>query len=82
MRQFVTGLDCDEIARLRNQSSRPEVEAFFAWAEVEQDAVRDQRGWFRTAFGHAFRQKEALVRFLDDGRLNIDNTASERELRQ
>jgi transposase len=72
----------DEIARLRNQWSRPELDAFFAWAEIEHDAVRGQRGWLRTAFGYALRQKEALMRFLDDGRLNIDNTASERELRQ
>ena len=72
----------DEIARLRNQWSRPELEAFFAWAAVEHDAVRGQRGWLRTAFGYALRQKKALMRFLDDGRLNIDNTASERELRQ
>ena len=72
----------DEIARLRNHWSRPELEAFFAWAVVEYEAVRGQRGWLRTAFGYAIRQKEALMRFLDDGRLNIDNTASERELRQ
>jgi len=72
----------DEIARLRNHWSRPELDAFFAWAVVEHEAVRGQRGWLRTAFGYVLRQKEALMRFLDDGRLNIDNTASERELRQ
>ncbi len=72
----------DEIARLRQQHSRPELEAFFAWAKIEHDKVRGQRGWLRRAFGYALRQKEALMRFLDDGRLNIDNTASERELRQ
>lgn len=72
----------DEIARLREQHSRPELEAFFAWAKIEHEKVRGQRGWLRRAFGYAIRQKEALMRFLDDGRLNIDNTASERELRQ
>jgi transposase len=72
----------DERARLRSQISRPELEAFFSWATVEHEKVRGQRGWLRRAFGYAIRQKEALMRFLDDGRLNIDNTASERELRQ
>lgn len=72
----------DERARLRNQISRPELEDFFSWATVEHEKVRGQRGWLRRAFGYAFRQKDALMRFLDDGRLNIDNTASERELRQ
>lgn len=72
----------DEVARLRNHYSRPELEAFFAWAVIEHDKVRGQRGWLRRAFGYAIRQREALMRFLDDGRLNIDNNASERELRQ
>ena len=72
----------DERARLRNQISRPELEDFFSWATVEHDKVRGQRGWLRRAFGYAIRQKDALMRFLDHGRLNIDNTASERELRQ
>ena len=72
----------NERARLRSQISRPELEAFFSWATVEHEKVRGQRGWLRRAFGYATRQREALMRFLDDGRLNIDNTASERELRQ
>jgi transposase len=72
----------DEITRLRQQHSRPELAAFFAWAEIEHEQVRNQRGWLRSAFGYAIRQKAALMRFLDDGRLNIDNNASERELRQ
>ena len=72
----------NERAHLRTQISRPELEAFFSWATVEHEKVRGQRGWLLRAFGYATRQKEALMRFLDDGRLNIDNTASERELRQ
>jgi transposase len=72
----------DEITRLRNEFSRPQLEAFFAWAQVEHDRVRGQRGLLRTAFGYAIRQKEALMRFLEDGRLSLDNNASERELRQ
>lgn len=72
----------DEITRLRNQLSRPEIGAFFAWADAQHEQVRGQRGLLRTAFGYAVRQKEALMRFLDDGQLSIDNNASERELRQ
>jgi transposase len=72
----------DEITRLRHEFSRPQVEAFFAWAQSEYEQVRGQRGLLRTAFGYAVRQKDALTRFLDDGRLSLDNNASERELRQ
>jgi transposase len=44
--------------------------------------VRDQRGLLRSALGYAVRQKNALMRVLEDGRLVIDNNRSERALRQ
>jgi len=72
----------DEVMRLRNQYSRPELDAFFKWAEAQYERVRGQRGLLRRAFGYVVRQKDALMRFLDDGRLRPDNNASERELRQ
>jgi transposase len=72
----------DEITRLRQARSRPEVEAFFTWVDAQHELVRAERGLLRRAFGYAVRQKEALMRFLDDGRLKPDNNASERELRQ
>jgi transposase len=66
---------------LRHQHSAPEVDAFFAWAEQEYERVKDQRGLLRSAFGYVVRQRVALRRFLDDGRLKLDNNGSERELR-
>ncbi|APR82531.1 Mobile element protein [Minicystis rosea] len=67
---------------LREAHSRPLVDAFFAWAEAEYDKVSDRRGLLRSAFGYVVRQRDALRRFLDDGRLRLENNASERELRQ
>ena len=52
------------------------------WAEQQVALVKDQRGLLRSALGYAVRQKEALLRVLDDGRLRLDNNASERELRR
>jgi transposase len=72
----------DEIKRLRNIYSRPLVEAFFTWAEAEHEKVRAERGPLRSALGYATRQKDALMRFLEDGRLRLDNNHSERELRR
>ena len=72
----------ETIKRLRNQHLRPHLEAFFAWAAVEYEKVRDQRGLLRTALGYAVRQKDALMRVLEDGRLVIDNNRSERALRK
>jgi transposase len=72
----------ETIKRLRNQHLRPHMEAFFAWAELELEKVRDQRGLLRSALGYAVRQKDALLRVLDDGRLLLDNNRSERALRR
>jgi transposase len=71
-----------EIARLRNAHLRPHIEAFFAWTEQQYAIVRDQRGLLRSALGYVVRQKDALARVLEDGRLILENNRSERELRR
>lgn len=68
--------------QLRLQFTKPQLDDFFAWAAVQYDKVLGQRGLLRSAFGYAVRQREALCRFLDDGRLRLDNNGSERELRR
>jgi transposase len=65
----------------RQLVSRPPVEDFFAWAEPEFARVKGVRGLTASAFGYAVRQKGALSRFLDDGRLPLTNNHSERALR-
>lgn len=70
-----------EIHRLRAVHMRPQADAFFAWAALEHDKVRHQRGLLRSALGYAVRQKDALMRVFDDGRLLLDNNRSERALR-
>jgi transposase len=72
----------DEIKRLRNIHVRPLVEAFFAWVVAEYEKVRAVRGPLRGAFGYLIRHKDALMRFLDDGRLRLDNNHSEGQLRK
>jgi transposase len=67
---------------MRHQHSRLLVDAFFAWAEAEYEKVKGQRGLLRSAFGYSIRQKGALRSFLEDGRLRLENNASERELRR
>ena len=70
-----------EIKKLRDTHLRPHVEAFFAWADVEHERVRAERGLLQSALGYSVRQKHGLMRFLDDGRLKLDNNRSERALR-
>ena len=71
-----------EIKQLRELHLRAHTDAFFAWAELEYERVRDQRGLLRTALGYAVRQRGPLSEFYADGRLKLDNNASERELRR
>ena len=67
--------------RMRQAHLRPHVEDFFAWCRREL-AATPERGLLRTALNYAVRQDKALSRFLDDGRLVLDNNRSERALRK
>jgi hypothetical protein len=67
---------------MRDLHLRVHVDKFFEFAHAEYERVKDQRGLVRTAFGYAVRQRHALVRFLDDGRLPMTNNHSERQLRR
>lgn len=71
-----------EIARLRQAHMRPHFTAFFEWAEGQYQLVKEERGLLRSALGYAIRQKDALERVLENGRLVLDNNRSERELRR
>jgi transposase len=53
----------------RQLAARRLVDEFFVWAEEQFARVRQARGLLAAAFGYAVRQKDALCRFLDDGRL-------------
>lgn len=66
--------------RDRDLIVRPIVDAFFLWAKNEQAKIKE-RGLVASALGYALRQHDALRRFLDDGRLRLDNNAAERALR-
>lgn len=54
---------------------------FFAWARDVYKNVQHARGPLASAFGYVVRQEAPLSKFLEDGRLRIDNNASERALR-
>jgi transposase len=67
---------------MRQQFLAPELEAFFDFVRVEWEKVKHQRGLLRSALGYAKNHETALKRFLEDGRLKLDNNASERALRK
>ena len=70
------------IKELRDRHLRPHVVAFLDFATVEYEAIKHQRGAIRSALGYCVRQRPALLTFLDDGRLRLDNNLSENALRK
>ena len=67
---------------MRDQLLRPELDSFFDFARQEHAKVKHQRGLLRSALVYVTNHQEALYRFLEDGRLKLDNNASERALRK
>lgn len=54
---------------------------FFGWIDAAQ-SLATGRNLATKALGYAKNQKQELLRVLDDGRLPLDNTRSERSLRK
>ena len=67
--------------RAREVAVRPLVDAFFVWAERGL-AKKPPHGLVNTALGYAMRNKIALQRFLENGKLRLDNNHSERAARK
>lgn len=67
--------------RVRDKNSRPIVNRFFSWCDAHADHVLDGSP-IADGIRYARNQREGLSRFLDDGRLPLDNNISERELRR
>jgi len=65
----------------RREQAKPLVDAFFAWCEQELPRALDETP-IQKGLRYALNQRQALSRFLDDGRLPLHNNFSERELRR
>jgi transposase len=66
---------------VRRAKSRPIVDRFFGWCDALVERVIDDTP-IAQALRYGRNQREALRRFLDDGRLPLDNNISERQLRR
>jgi len=67
--------------QVRQAQSKPVVERFFAWCEQQRDEVLDDTPMHK-GVRYALNQREALERFLEDGRLPLHNNGSELQLRR
>jgi len=75
--------DLPPAARLQKRKAvlAPFVSEFFEWVRAQDDPSSQVRSLVKKALGYADRQQRALSRFLDDGRLRMDNNLSENALR-
>ena len=67
--------------QLAGEDPRPIIDAFFAWCDEQAAYVLDGTP-IAAALTYARNQRAALRRFLEDGRLPLDNNISERALRR
>jgi transposase len=71
----------DEARRaLRQEKAKPRLEEFKAWLDLVETQVLPKSPMGK-AVGYAKNQWPALIRYLEDGRLEISNNAAERALR-
>lgn len=79
-RDSVGGFDPEQRLAMRQQRSRPVVEALMSWCEDQQRHVLPKSG-LGEAITYMLNQADALRLYLDDGRLEIDTNTCERSLR-
>jgi transposase len=76
----INGLPPHERQLVRQERSRPRVEALGAWLR-DQHARLSPNNQVAKAIAYSLNCWDSLVRFLDDGRLCMTNNAAERALR-
>lgn len=76
----IRGRPPDERKQVRQARSRPLIAALHEWMRITLAKV-SRKSDIAAAIGYAFGRWPALLRFCDDGLLEIDNNAAERALR-
>jgi len=76
----IRGSPANERRQIRQTHAKPLVDALHRYL-TEQQACISRKSVTGEAIGYAMNHWVALTRFLDDGRIEIDNNAAERSLR-
>jgi hypothetical protein len=76
----ISGRSAEDRQRERQQHSRPLVEALQNWLRTQLDRISG-RSKLAEAIRYALKHWEGLIRFLDDGRLELDTNIVERAMR-
>src|ERR1700686_1091566 len=76
----IRGLSAEERCLARQHKSRPLIDALEPWLRTKLGLI-SQKGKLAEAINYALSRWEGLTRFLDDGRLELDNNTVERSIR-
>lgn len=76
----IRGRPPDERRRIRSGRSRPLLDAMHEWLQATLSKL-SRKSDVASAIGYALGRWPALMRYSDDGRIEIDNNAAERALR-
>jgi hypothetical protein len=76
----IRGRPSEERLQIRNARARPLLESLHRWLETTLAAV-SRKSELAVAIRYALGRWRALLRYCDDGRIEIDNNAAERVLR-
>jgi transposase len=76
----IRGRSAEERRLIRQQKSQPLANAFELWLRAKLGLI-SQKGKLAEAIRYALSRWEGLTRFIDDGRIELDNNAVERSIR-
>lgn len=76
----IRGCTAEERRQVRNMQSQPQIDAMRPWLEMELGRI-PPGGGLAEAIRYALARWTALCRFLDDGRIELDNNTVERAIR-
>ena len=76
----IKGMTPGERHAIRQQKTKPKVEAFHAWAEAQLTRIPGKSDLAK-AFRYGLSRWPSFTLFLEDGRVAIDNNAAERGMR-
>ncbi|WP_249168361.1 IS66 family transposase, partial [Bradyrhizobium elkanii] len=76
----IRGRSAEERRLTRQQKSRPLTEVFERWLRAKL-ALISQKGKLADAIRYALSRWEGLTRFIEDGRIELDNNTVERSIR-
>jgi transposase len=76
----IRGRSAEERRLIRQQKSQPLADTFERWLRAKLGLI-SQKGKLAEAIRYALSRWEGLTRFIDDGRIELDNNAVERSIR-